>query len=248
MMPPMNAASRRQLAFPTSISRSTARLRSRSCARSSRRRSQKLLHQLHPLRVQYEMFSNANPFMAPVEGMAEEVRKNRRPVAADNPFLAIQENMSKQIVAALDGWRDFIEAAAERTFLTVYGSPALQAAVGIDPADTRPLRKAAEEPTLSGACAEADRRAEIANPARRAPRSRRFAPSSTSAWGEVRSMNVDLRPCVVFVIVMAICRFRNSKRSCASSTHAADRSGGRRLLLFLRCFRPMPRREAKPLT
>ena len=49
--------------------------------------------------------------------------------------------MSKQIVAALDGWRDFIEAASERTFLTVYGSPALQAAVGIDPADTRPLRK-----------------------------------------------------------------------------------------------------------
>jgi len=53
----------------------------------------------------------------------------------------MQENMSKQIVAALDGWRDFIEAASERTFLTVYGSPGLQAAVGIDPSDTRPLRK-----------------------------------------------------------------------------------------------------------
>jgi pimeloyl-ACP methyl ester carboxylesterase len=99
------------------------------------------LHQLHPLRVQYEMFSNKNPFMAPVEGMAEEVRNNRRPVAADNPLLAIQENMSKQIVAALDGWRDFIEAASERTFLTVYGSPALQAAVGLDPSATQPLRK-----------------------------------------------------------------------------------------------------------
>ena len=77
--------------------------------------------------------------------MAEEARKNRRPLAADNPFVALQESVSKQIVAALDGWRDFIEAAAERTFLTVYGSPALQAAVGIDPADTRPLRKSAEE-------------------------------------------------------------------------------------------------------
>ena len=99
------------------------------------------LHQMHPLRVQYEIFSDANPFMAPVAGMAEEVRKNRRPVAPDNPFIAMQENVSKQIVAALDGWRDFIEAVAERTFLTVYGSPALQAAAGIDPADTRPLRK-----------------------------------------------------------------------------------------------------------
>jgi pimeloyl-ACP methyl ester carboxylesterase len=100
------------------------------------------LHQLHPLRVQYEMFSNANPFMAPIEGIAEEVRKNRRPVADGNPLLAMQENMSKQIVAALDGWRDFIEAASERTFLMMYGSPALQAAVGIDPSDARPIRKA----------------------------------------------------------------------------------------------------------
>jgi pimeloyl-ACP methyl ester carboxylesterase len=103
-----------------------------------------MLHQMHPLRVQYEMFSNANPLMAPVAGLAEEVRKNRRPIALDNPFIATQEYVSEQIVAALDGWRDFIEAVAERTFLTVYGSPTLQAAVGIDPADTRPLRKPAK--------------------------------------------------------------------------------------------------------
>ncbi len=102
------------------------------------------LRQMHPLRVQYEMFSNANPFMAPMAGLAEEVRKNRKPVAPDNPFIATQENVSKQIVAAFDSWRDFIETVAERTFLTVYGSPALQAAVGIDPADTRPLRKPAK--------------------------------------------------------------------------------------------------------
>jgi len=104
------------------------------------------LHQMHPLRLQYQIFSNANPFMAPVAAMAEDVRKNRRPVPAENPFIALQENVSKQIVAALDGWRDFTEAVAERTFLTVYGSPALQAAAGIDPADTRPLRKPAKNP------------------------------------------------------------------------------------------------------
>src|SRR6516165_7317804 len=102
------------------------------------------LRQMHPLRIQYEMFSNANPFMAPIASLAEEVRKNRRPVAADNPFIAMQENVSEQIVAALDGWRDSVETVAEWTFLTVYGSPALQAAAGIDPADTRPLRKPAK--------------------------------------------------------------------------------------------------------
>jgi pimeloyl-ACP methyl ester carboxylesterase len=99
------------------------------------------LQHMQPLKVQYEILSDANPFMAPVAAMAEEVRKNRKPVASDNPFVAMQETVSKQIVAALDGWRDFTEAVAERTFLTVYGSPALQAAAGIDPADTRPLRK-----------------------------------------------------------------------------------------------------------
>ena len=102
------------------------------------------LRQMHPLRIQYEMFSNANPFMAPIAGLAEEVRKNRKPVAPDNPFIAAQESVSKQIVAALDDWRDLMETVAERTFLTVYGSPALQAAVGIDPADTRPLQKPAK--------------------------------------------------------------------------------------------------------
>jgi len=102
------------------------------------------LRKMHPLRVQYELFSDANPFTAPLAAIAKEVRENRRPVASDNPFIAMQESASKQIVAALDGWRDFVEAAAERTFLSVYGSPALQAAVGVDPSDTRPQRKPAK--------------------------------------------------------------------------------------------------------
>jgi pimeloyl-ACP methyl ester carboxylesterase len=104
------------------------------------------IQQLHPLRLQYELFSNANPMMAPVAGMAEEVRKNRQPVGADNPFIALQENTSRQIVAALDAWRDFNETLAERTFLNMYGSPMLQGAAGIDPAGTRPLRRAGKNP------------------------------------------------------------------------------------------------------
>ena len=85
-----------------------------------------------------------NPMMAPVATLAEQVRRDRKPVETDNPFVALQENVSRQIVAALDGWRDMSEALAERTFLAIYGLRSLQAAVGIDPAATRPLRKAAE--------------------------------------------------------------------------------------------------------
>ena len=104
------------------------------------------MQQLHPLRLQYEFFSNANPMMAPVATLAEQVRRDRKPVETDNPFVALQENVSRQIVAALDGWRDMSEALAERTFLAIYGLRSLQAAVGIDPAATRPLRKAAKNP------------------------------------------------------------------------------------------------------
>jgi Protein of unknown function (DUF3141) len=104
------------------------------------------MQQLHPLRLQYEFFSNANPMMAPVATMAEQVRNSRKPVAADNPFVAMQEEASRQIVAALDAWRQASETIAERCFFTVYGSPALQAAAGIDPAGTRPLRKASKQP------------------------------------------------------------------------------------------------------
>jgi pimeloyl-ACP methyl ester carboxylesterase len=104
------------------------------------------MQQLHPLRLQYEVFSNANPLMAPVASLAEQVRKDRKPAEANNPFVAMQENVSRQIVAGLDAWRDMTEALAERTFLAIYGLPSLQTAVGLDPAATRPLRKAAKSP------------------------------------------------------------------------------------------------------
>jgi hypothetical protein len=104
------------------------------------------MQKLHPLRLQYELFSNANPMMAPVAAWAEQVRKNRKPVGAGNPVIALQETASRQIVAALDAWRDATEALAERTFLAVYGLPSLQAAVGVEPSATQPLRKAAKSP------------------------------------------------------------------------------------------------------
>jgi Protein of unknown function (DUF3141) len=104
------------------------------------------LRRLHPLRLQYEVVSDKNPLMASVAAMAQVVRENRRPAAADNPFLALRETVSDAFVAGLNAWRDAIETIAEQTFLAIYGSPALQTAVGIDPAGTRPLRKAGKSP------------------------------------------------------------------------------------------------------
>jgi pimeloyl-ACP methyl ester carboxylesterase len=91
------------------------------------------MRNLHPLRLQYEAVSSHNPFMAAVKATADAATEHRRPVSSDNPFLAFQETVSKQIVHALDSWRDSQEALSEAIFLGVYGSSALQAAVGIDP-------------------------------------------------------------------------------------------------------------------
>jgi hypothetical protein len=104
------------------------------------------MRRLHPLRAQYELFSDANPFMAPLAALAKQTREQRRSVRDDNPLIAIQEQASRQIVAALDQWRNFAETLAEHTFLNVFGSPALQAAAGIDPAGPSPLCKAAKNP------------------------------------------------------------------------------------------------------
>jgi len=100
------------------------------------------VRRLHPLRLQYEIFSNANPIMAPVAAWAEQVRSRRRPAASDNPLLAMQENMSRQIAAGLDAWRVAAEDFSERFFTAVYGSKPFQAAMGISPANDQPLRRA----------------------------------------------------------------------------------------------------------
>src|SRR5260221_7955471 len=84
--------------------------------------------------------------MSRVAAIAEQARKSRKAVATDNPFVAMQENASRQIVAALDAWRQASETFAERSFFMLFGSPTLQAAAGVDPAGTRPLRKASKSP------------------------------------------------------------------------------------------------------
>ncbi len=104
-----------------------------------------LMHSWHPLRLQYEMFSSQNPLMKPVEDAAEKARDDRKLVAKDNPFLAFQEKVSKQLVGALDQWRDSQEALSEAMFLAIYGSPALQTAVGVDP-QSAPSRRREMDP------------------------------------------------------------------------------------------------------
>ncbi len=88
----------------------------------------------------FQIFSERNPLMKQVARLAEQVRQQRLPVPPDNPFVAWQENLSDGIIAALDGYRDFRDKLMEEVFLAVYGSPTLQAMVGLSASD-EPVRK-----------------------------------------------------------------------------------------------------------
>ncbi|MEY9534901.1 hypothetical protein ABIA19_004754 [Sinorhizobium fredii] len=100
------------------------------------------MRRMHPLRLQYEIFGPRNPLMGWIEAAAEHARENRKPAVDDNPFLALQESMSRQIVDGLEAWRRTVEHLSEETFRTVYGAPALQAALGIDSHADRPRKPA----------------------------------------------------------------------------------------------------------
>jgi hypothetical protein len=102
------------------------------------------MHDLHPLRIQYTLFSDRNPLMAPIERAAQQVTQERARVSEDNFLLQLQEMASERITASLDAWRDARDAWAERTFRLIYGSPLIQAAAGIDPAATGRIKKAAK--------------------------------------------------------------------------------------------------------
>ena len=99
---------------------------------------------LHPLRMQYALFPNANPFATVLQEAAKGARDNRQVIEPDNPFLAAEKFVSEQITSNLDLWRRSNEMLAESVFLAVYGSPALQEAVGIDPSSSKPQPEAGE--------------------------------------------------------------------------------------------------------
>jgi hypothetical protein len=90
-----------------------------------------MARQMHPNRLRFAMFSDRNPAMAPVKALAESVRAERKPVAADNPLLALEQMASSMITTWWESYRVARDAMTEAAFVTTYGSPWLQAMVGL---------------------------------------------------------------------------------------------------------------------
>jgi pimeloyl-ACP methyl ester carboxylesterase len=127
-----------------------------------------VLRQLQPNRLRFEIFSNKNPFMSPVGSWANSIRVNRQAVSRGNLFLQIEEAASDWIVQCLDAFTDSRDAMVEGIFMATYGSPLLQALVGLraDGAETRRHveRELAREAAIQRKRAELDRRIEQGSP------------------------------------------------------------------------------------
>ena len=86
---------------------------------------------MHPNRVRFGLFSDQNPFMQVVKPLTEAVRANRTPVSPDNPLLTLEKAASSWLTTCLESWGQIRDGMTEAFFLNTYGSPLLQAIVGL---------------------------------------------------------------------------------------------------------------------
>src|SRR6516162_6785752 len=105
------------------------------------------MRRMHPLRLQDEVFSGANPLMTYVRSAAQSVRDHRQPVSQDNFFWQVQQWTSNWIETSLNIYRDLRDQWFETLFHTVYGSPALQALTGLKASDASPRRHPGSDAT-----------------------------------------------------------------------------------------------------
>ncbi len=85
--------------------------------------SAEILRQLHPLRVSRYIFSDRNPSVWPVKAMAPMIKNQRRPVNADNPFLALEKIFADSTEIGLNFYRDMRDICQEYWFKSVYDNP-----------------------------------------------------------------------------------------------------------------------------
>ncbi len=102
--------------------------------------------QSNPLRIQYQAFGDATPFLGRIEEEAQGVRTRRAPAAPDNMLIQFQQAASNAIVEVLDTFRDATEKISEETFRAIYSNPLLQAALGVDSRSQERPRKSAKNP------------------------------------------------------------------------------------------------------
>jgi hypothetical protein len=107
------------------------------------------LRKAHPHRLRFSALSDENLSAATLKSAAATVRQNRVVAAPDNPFRLAEGVMAQAIEQAWTTWGAWRDTLQEQAFLWTYGSPLLQAMVGLraDPegAEQQALRDVSRE-------------------------------------------------------------------------------------------------------
>jgi pimeloyl-ACP methyl ester carboxylesterase len=98
--------------------------------------SAELMQRMHPARLPYEFFKAESPIWRTLDPLIEGAKSARQPVAPNNPFWQAQKMYSDFIIASLDGYRDLRDKMQEEWFHAVYGSPVVQAMLGLSGSET----------------------------------------------------------------------------------------------------------------
>jgi len=101
---------------------------------------------MQPLRLSYALFSDKNPMMGLVSGEVDRARTQRKPPEAENPLAKAQEQVSQLVTQSLEAFGQFRDQWIEAVFHGIYGSRALQAALGISCANKRVRPKPGTSP------------------------------------------------------------------------------------------------------
>jgi pimeloyl-ACP methyl ester carboxylesterase len=112
---------------------------------------------MHPLRLQYEIFSHANPMLYAVKRWAENASEGRQQLSSTNAFWQAQEQFGRFMEEMLQGFGEARDRTVEAWFYAAYGSPIVQALVGLRASDARARRRIGTSPAHAAAV---DRRIE----------------------------------------------------------------------------------------
>jgi hypothetical protein len=108
---------------------------------------------MQPLRLGYALFADQNPMMRWVAPLAERARAERKPVAAENPFLKAQRQFSDRMTQWLEALGELRDQTEETVFHAIYGAPWLQAWMGVSRLDGPPRPKPGTSPEHEAALA-----------------------------------------------------------------------------------------------
>jgi len=91
---------------------------------------------MHPNRLRFSIFSDENPAMSFIAKAAEGAREKRGNIAEDNIFLAGEKAWASTVRGSLEAFGAARDAFAEQLFHLTYGTPFLQALVGVGDKET----------------------------------------------------------------------------------------------------------------